>query len=606
MIIRKRAHLKVVKQIVFKERIGIQMDKIKEFCASRKFTMLLMILGTVLLFYYFGRNIPHINTVWELVDEYGYLANAAYLSDSNWSYMVSMYYGYGYSLWLVPLFWFCQTGSQIIRGAVWINTLFIVLLFWVQYILMSKVCSKLNKNVVALVSFVLCFSPYLVASDMKVICETLLTLMIWVCGLLLYQAIETGKFGYFILLAIGTAYTFFVHTRALIFCAVLFFVLFIALIQKKVSTRNILIYIGTFGVMLLAGYLVKNNIIDMVYSTPVTLATSEETEVVVGNTLSVTYMLKKIGRVFTNFTVFTLYSFACKNFYLFVSTAGLFYIGLFSAVASVIKERKSTKTLSADSYIKLLFSIAVCVMVVACIIQNYGRLETPAYFFYGRYFEYLVAPIVFIGIDHCIEKKINIWVSLAWILSFLIFAFFTFQLSQYLELMEIGIDTARMSAFSYVMDQVWYYEPIIRCCTKLALVFMIIVLVLNRLKKMNWLIPGALLVLFLLNDQVITKTILSVHENNTDYYAVAEFIHENYSTDEVYFLNSDFLYVTTYTGIQCTLGKEKMVVLNEEDIPKIESGDVMICFHNNPYLDKITKNKTKVFETNWYEVYFIE
>ena len=582
------------------------MDKIKEFCMNRKFTLLLMIFGTVLLLFYFGRNIPHINTVWELSDEYGYLANAAYLSDSNWSYMVSMYYGYGYSLWLVPLFWFCQTGSQIIRGAVCINTFFIILLFWVQYILMSKVCSKLNRNVVALVSFVLCFSPYLVASDMKVICETLLTLMIWVCGLLLYQAIETEKFGYFILLAIGTAYTFFVHTRALIFCIVLIFILFVAFIQKKVSTRNILIYIGIFGVMMLAGYLLKNNIIDMVYSTPVTLATSEEAEVVVGNTLSVAYMLKKIVRVFTDFSVFTLYSFACKNFYLFVATAGLFHIGLFSVVASVIKERKSTKTLSVDSYIKLLYLIAACIMVVACIIQSPGRLNTPSYFFYGRYFEYLVFPIVFLGIDYCVEKKINIWVALVWILSFLIFAFFTFQLSQHLELMEIEIDTARMPAFSYIMDQVWYYEPIIRRCTKLALVFMITVLVLNRLKKMNWLIPGALLVLFLLNDQVITKTILSVHENNTNYYAVAEFIHENYSTDEVYFLNSDFLYVTTYGGIQCTLGKEKLVVLNEEDIPKIESGDVMICFHNNPYLDKITKNKTKVFETNWYEVYFIE
>ena len=58
----------------------------------------------------YGSNIKNINTVWELADEAGYLCNAAYLSGTDWSDVATTipYYGYGYSIVLIPLFFYAK------------------------------------------------------------------------------------------------------------------------------------------------------------------------------------------------------------------------------------------------------------------------------------------------------------------------------------------------------------------------------------------------------------------------------------------------------------------------------------------------------------------
>ena len=109
--------------------------------------IVLMILGACLVFLYYAKYVLQINTVWELPDEYGYLVNAAYLSGTDWAFVSNMYYAYGFSLWLIPLFWLCGSGVGIIRATVLFNALCVAALFLVQYILMSKLCRNTNKNV---------------------------------------------------------------------------------------------------------------------------------------------------------------------------------------------------------------------------------------------------------------------------------------------------------------------------------------------------------------------------------------------------------------------------------------------------------------------------
>ena len=57
------------------------MGRITDFMKDKRFTWLLLAFGTVAILFYNLKNIPYLNTVWELVDEYGYLANAAYIRD---------------------------------------------------------------------------------------------------------------------------------------------------------------------------------------------------------------------------------------------------------------------------------------------------------------------------------------------------------------------------------------------------------------------------------------------------------------------------------------------------------------------------------------------
>ena len=94
------------------------MEKLRALWEDKRLTLLFMVIGSALIFLYYSRKIPYIYTVWELADEYGYLANAAYMSGRDWSFMVDLYYGYGYSILLIPLFWIFDSGLSIIRGAV--------------------------------------------------------------------------------------------------------------------------------------------------------------------------------------------------------------------------------------------------------------------------------------------------------------------------------------------------------------------------------------------------------------------------------------------------------------------------------------------------------
>ena len=67
--------------------------------------LIVFLLG-VLIFVLYGSNVKNIYTVWQIGDEAGYLMNAAFFSGHDWSgiYEVIPYYGYGYSLLLIPFF----------------------------------------------------------------------------------------------------------------------------------------------------------------------------------------------------------------------------------------------------------------------------------------------------------------------------------------------------------------------------------------------------------------------------------------------------------------------------------------------------------------------
>ena len=616
------------------------MKKIRQILDDKKFTRTLLGVGTLFIIAYYLSKVPQIYVVWELVDEYGYLANAAFLSGNAWPFITHMYYGYGYSLWLVPLFWICKSGVEVIRGAIIINALCIVTLFWVQYVLMSKVCKNLNKNLVVIGSFVLCFYPYIVACGLKVLCETLLVLMIWVCGLLLYYAIDTGKWYYYVLLAISMVYTFFVHTRALVFCGALVLVIGIMFLAKKIKFRQLVAFALPAIAVLLLGFMVKNQVISGVYtytapsnvenvvveneeqyvessestivptsesvvSEPASEVVVEEQTKKVGNTLSIEYIFNRILDVFRNFSIWYVYAFACRNFYLFVGTAGLFHVGIFVALKAVISEVKSCKKISAENGIKLLYTVGAVLMLIAVVIQSPGNPNAPAYNFYGRYYEYLIGPVVFFGLDYCIRERMKLLGVIAWLVVFGISYWITMETANHLHVQELNLDSARMAALSFFgLKQ--YYRAVVKFAAIVTLLVLSSNIVLNNMKRFRCLLPIVLLLVFAVNNIVIQKEIMSLQRENKEDYEMVTYIQENYNGDEVHFLNSGFSYPVAYAGIQPLLGKTRLTVLEGEETQQLEAGDVFICFHNNPYLEQIELPMSMIYETTYYGAYMVE
>lgn len=583
------------------------MEKIRDFCSTKKFSRLLIAVGTVLILFYYGKNLPAIRMVWQLLDEYGYLANAAYLSDTDWSFMGNQYYGYGYSLWLIPLFWFCSTGTQLIRGAVAFNTLCVVGIFWAQIFLISRIFPKLNRNIIIICSFVLCFYPYLAAADMVVVCECLLTLTVWLCGCFFYQALQTGRWYYYLLLAIGAGYAFFIHTRSIVFVAVLCLAVVVSAVTGRAGWKRIAAFVVPFIGILVVGYALKNRIIDAVYSNVLFAEASAgdgaaDASVTIVNTITIEFLWNRIANVFSNITAYV-YSFFCKNFYLLAATGGMFHIGFVAAVKSVREEWKRDRQLTAGNAVMFMYAIAAFLMVLAVTVNSPGSFEQPAYFFYGRYFEYAIAPVMFKGLIHCMQRKLRGRDIAALILGVLVSGGVTIGLSGKVVAETFWYDTFRMAAFTFVASWGITYFRVILYCMITALTAIGIIIVCNRWKKGAALIPLVLLVIFLLNDGAVVKRTIAYSQIDPNYLDVSYYIHQNYDVDEVYFLNGDDIYLTAYTGIQCMLGKEKLIVIQEKDLDQVSSGDLVVTFCNNPYVEEWDAQKTKVLTAGTFEIY---
>lgn len=488
------------------------MEKLKEIFASRKFTWLLLGIGAFVIFNYYFEKIPQVYIVWELMDEFGYLADAAYLSGDAWPYITDFYYGFGYSLLLVPLFWIFDTGIEIIRGAIVINAINVVALFLVQYILMSKICKELNRNLIVVCSFALSFYPYIVASGLKVVCEVTLTLVVWLCGLLLYQALDKGKWYYYVLLVVCTAYMFFVHSRTFVFAGVMVMTIGVMLLFKQIHWKQLFMMAVTAIVVLIIGFSVKSQVIDNVYTetiaekaekivaasvekytgacrTTSALESTEEslerveavsevestetlTEEIleekpkeniednktstVKNVFTLSYVIKRIMNVFSNFSVWYIYGFACRNFYLFVGTLGMFHIGVFVALKDTFTEWKAQKKIGATNAVKFLLAMAAIMAVLAIVVHSPYSFELPAYNFYGRYYEYAVGPMIFLGLDYCLRKKISFSGKVVWLVLFLASYWFTMDFANYLEVQDLNFDSFRLAAISYFTEAQYY------------------------------------------------------------------------------------------------------------------------------------------------------
>ena len=366
------------------------------------------IIGACIIFVFYASYALRIHTVWSLVDEYGYLANAAYLSGTKWTSLTNLYYGWGYSVLLLPLFWIGANGTTIIRGAILVNALCTAVTYWLQIVLLSKLCKNLNKHIVVLMAFALSFFPYVMASNTKVMPDSLLVFMLWLCGLALYKALETKHVGWYGLLALCMAYIFFVHTRSFVFVGTWILMLMLMTALKEVNWKHLLIFLALFAVFYFAGYALKDALIENFYSKAIGMEDAQGNAAAIGNMLSIEMIVAKIKRIFTSKIWIYLNSFVCKFFYTAVATVGTWQLGVYGVAKNCINKWKQHRALSASEWVKVGFVVASVVMICATAIQAPGSTDAVGYYFYGRYYEYLIAPIVFVGLEKCIQKRLPV------------------------------------------------------------------------------------------------------------------------------------------------------------------------------------------------------
>ena len=561
--------------------------------------VLTMFVGACIIGLFYARYALYINTVWELPDEYGYLANAAYLSGTKWSPLSNMYYGYGYSLLLIPFFLIGAKGTTVIRGALLVNAVCIVATYLIQIGLISKICKTLNKYVVILIAFVLSFYPYLMASDVKVLSEPLLSLMIWLCGLVLYKAVETKKGYWYSLLALCMAYTFFVHTRSFVFIGTWMLVLVLMTILKEIDWRHLLLFFALFIAFYFVGYEVKNVLIANVYSNVVGTDTSQGTTVV--NVLGIEMILGRIKALFSGEFTLYLYSVVCKFFYLAVATVGTWQIGVYAVVRDCLSKWKQHARLSATGWVKVCFVLASFMMICATTVSSPGRLNAVAFFFYGRYYEYLVLPVAAIGLEYFIKNRMHWKVHLIHIGTVLASGVIAQSMYQLLDSEEVSIDIFRMSSFSGLLANEIKYQELIWGYLLITVVAMLIGAVLNYKESVSWLFLLVILAGFAFNNKAISELVVEISESSLPDNAIVEYVLENVDEEQVYYLDSRYISYTT--KMQVLLGVKQLVVIDIEDLENI-SAKYLLVQTSSRYKEQLSEFE-KVKSGYYFELYYI-
>lgn len=197
-----------------------------------------------------------------LDDEYGYWANAAYLSGLNWSDTVSKipYYSYGYSILLVPLFWIFNNTIPMYKAAVIMNSIMLSLSFLLCYDIAKRLMDNANKFIVAGLSFVISVYPtYLIYANIAW-SECLLMFIFWLltwCFLGLDE--ESGDYKFY-LIGFLSAYIYIVHQRTLGILIASISVIIIMKILNRINRKQLIKVVLPFLLLMIIGYYLKSDI----------------------------------------------------------------------------------------------------------------------------------------------------------------------------------------------------------------------------------------------------------------------------------------------------------------------------------------------------------
>lgn len=566
---------------------------------SKNVQYLIVILLGMVVFIFYGSNIKNIYTVWQIGDEPGYLMNAAFWTNHDWSSIqdVIPYYGYGYSVVLVPLFLLFHTGVKIIQGAIFINVLCVIITYFIQIAVMRIITGDNRLHILAMVSFVMCFYPYIMGEAFQIIAESLLVLLFWLSIFLFCEALEKQRAYLFVLYGFCLAYMFFTHTRALIILGAAFVTMLVYTLQKKINLKCAIAFGFTFILFFFVGYCIKKYNISSIYT-----AITGDGELKNRNIITASYIWDRLKMLFNvNNIQLYIYGFFAKLFYALASNASIAAIGACYICKKLFS--KENKLSIAQSGSMLFVVLSFLMMFFACCVNGTGSSNNYTYFFYGRYFEYTLLPIVFMGIYECVTSDFNIKEIIIILILCLISGIISSHIIQYLDNGAIYIDAYRTAGFAggvtlnnNFVDLMFYFSLI-----------PVLVIVATYLVSKIYMGKTLLLIIVLLyfydSGSVCVDTINQTNQRSLSDTEMAEYIIENNNKSNVYFINDEYKYYGFYARMQVLLPDIPLKVIQPDQIGQIEENSYYITYKGYSVDNSLKETEESIMEGAVFNLY---
>ncbi len=545
---------------------------------SQNIRYVIVILFGIVIFLFYASNIKNICTVWQIGDEPGYLMNTAFFTGHDWSgiYDVIPYYGYGYSLILIPCFLFFHTGVEIIRCAIFINILCIVLTYFIQIAVMKIITDDKRVSLLAFISFITCFYPYMIGEAFQVIAESLLVTLFWMSIFLLCKALEKQKMYLYILYGFCITYMFFVHTRTIAVLAASLMTVLICVLQKKIKLRYAVAFGCTCVFFLLIGFGVKRYLIDAVY-----IGVTNEGELKDRNIITATFILDRLKWLFDikNMQLY-IYGFFAKLFYALVSTMTMAAIGILYIYKELLHKEKQFSLAKSGSMLFTLLSFMM--MFAACCVSGTGASDNFTYFFYGRYFEYAMMPFVFMGIYKCVSSDMDVKTISAILILCLFAGIASARIIKYLDSSEIHIDVYRIAGFAGGIKRNSDFVGLILYFTLVLAAMLFIIYWINKMQKMKGLLMLVVLLFFYDSSSICIDTINQINQHGLSDTKIAEYVIKNHDNNSVYFIDDGYKYYGFYSRMQVLMPEIPMQVVQIAQVDQLEDNSYCITYKGCP------------------------
>ncbi len=545
--------------------------------------------------------IPHLDTVWELPDEAGYLWNAAFFNGCNWDNITQItYYGYGYSLFISMVWKFVTDGFALIKYAYIINCFFVIATYIVLILILKRLDNKGDRNpILPWISFVALLNPYVVTSTFKVICETCILFFFNLLILFLLNLIRNSNIINWCGVSIIASFLPFIHIRMIIIDIIVFLFIFVYFFKEyriKKEGKKLIFFLMLSAFLFTMFYLLKRCLINYKWMNQIQHGLERNESGLITCKSIVLFIITAIDKLPKYILVFI-----SKIIYFTFASGGTFFWAIEYVLSNILHRRKNEKS--------FFFIIMFCVVSTISVILAHSVVSTPEnirVIFYGRYYEYIIPSIVSITLYYLIDSRyaINLRFGFCFISILLFYSVaIKFIVEKDYELATI-IDSNRMAnlaGFVNINNNVisLFLVMILLC---ISMVFFWLFYLRKR--------TGTVLIFFIIlmnlfNDRACLDAIMKAQLNSKRDNQLVQTILDDYSNKTIYMIDDNsFSYPYYYSKLQVLMKEKTLQVLCIDELPKIDLNDCYVLYKTSPLNVKIKDLCNKVYEGDNFIMYY--
>lgn len=538
----------------------------------QKKDMLFLLLMSVILAFFSLYHIKELDQIIVLNDEFGYWSVAASLAGKDWGELISNtpYYNYGYSMFLVPLFYIGLPSYLTYKAAILFNVVMLILGYWISILCGKKIFPKMNKKTLIAICFLInCYSSVLIQTQVAWT-ETLLNFLFWLAVLSVLSLMENPKTWKALSFSFILGYMFITHQRTIGIVVSGVVILVIFCISKKISFKKMILALGILGGILLLHFYVKEELKEWLWS-----------NASMGNLNDFSSKTSLFSSIFTKFGLKSIfYGLSGRIFYFLVSGGVLWYCGIVRIITNIFSAIRKNKILERIPYMELFVVLSFLSTVSIDLIgvsQGFGRADSVVY---ARYIENTLGPILLMGMGTIIEKKISFRQIISYFIILVITGFLTIHIFQlignhqfaYINCIGIAQFFKGKAERDAIIDAIMYAA---------ILNGIIYILINSQWRKKGCFITGIIVLGYWLNmgNYVYMDTINSMQsqkmENNE---SIAE-LFEKLEVDEIYYVKDDRLdsYCNNPKYLQFWIPDIKIKVIEQTSKEEIPLNSIWIC-----------------------------